>query len=123
MNAVAALTAAVLLTAGALAAGQLPVLPQRGDTWAAVLYVAVVGSVGVFSLQLLVLEHWSASRANYVFVLIPLLTVALSAWLDGEAVGVGLLGGGALVVAGVYLGVLRGTWQHAHPGSRARAER
>jgi drug/metabolite transporter (DMT)-like permease len=113
MNAVAALTAAVLLSGGALVAGQAPVLPQRGDTWAAVLYVAVVGSVGVFSLQLLVLEHWSASRANYVFVLIPLFTIALSAWLDDEPVGAGLLGGGTLVVAGVYLGVLRGTWHRA----------
>lgn len=113
MNAVAALTAAVLLLAGSLLAGQAPTMPQRGETWAAVLYVAVVGSVGVFSLQLLVLEHWSASRANYVFVLIPLLTIALSAWLDGEPVGVGLLGGGTLVVAGVYLGVLRGTWHRA----------
>jgi drug/metabolite transporter (DMT)-like permease len=77
-----------------------------------VLYLAVAGSVGVFTLQLVVLKHWSASRATYVFVLIPLLTIALSAWLDDETVGLGLLAGGTLIVAGVYLGVLRGTWHH-----------
>ncbi len=113
MNAVAALTAAGLLSAGALVAGQSPAVPQRADTWTAVLYVAVAGSVGVFTLQLLVIKHWPASRATYVFVLIPFLTIVLSAWLDDEAVGVGLIGGGTLVVVGVYLGVLRGSW-HRH---------
>lgn len=112
VNAVAALTAAGLLLVGALLAGQSPVLPQQPDTWIAVLYLALVGSVGVFTLQLLVLKHWPASRATYVFVLIPLLTIALSAWLDDETVGLGLLTGGTLIVAGVYLGVLRGTWHH-----------
>jgi drug/metabolite transporter (DMT)-like permease len=114
MNAVAALTAAGLLLGGALLAGQTPMLPQQADTWTAVLYLAVAGSVGVFTLQLVVLKHWSASRATYVFVLIPLLTIALSAWLDDETVGLGLLAGGTLIVAGVYLGVLRGTWHHKH---------
>lgn len=112
MNTVAALTAAGLLLAGALLTGQAPTLPQQEDTWAAVVYLALAGSVGVFTLQLLVLKHWTASRANYMFVLIPLLTVVLSAWLDNETVGIGLLAGGTLVVGGVYLGVLRGTWHH-----------
>lgn len=112
MNAVAALTAAALLLTAALLTGSPPALPQQADTWVAVVYLAVVGSVGVFTLQLLVLKHWPASRANYVFVLIPLLTIALSAWLDDEVVGVGILAGGTLIVTGVYLGVLRGTWHH-----------
>lgn len=119
MNTVAVLTAAALLLTASLLAGQTPVLPNRADTWTAVIYVAVVGSVGVFTLQLVVLRYWAASRANYVFVLIPLLTIALSAWLDDEPVGIGLLAGGTLVVAGVYLGVLRGTWHQ----TRRAAER
>jgi drug/metabolite transporter (DMT)-like permease len=111
MNAVAAVTAAVLLLAGAFAAGQRIALPRHTSTWWAVLFLAVIGSVVVFSLQLLVLKHWSASRANYVFVLIPLFTIALSSWLDHEPVGPGLLAGGTLVVGGVYVGALRGTWR------------
>lgn len=114
MNTIAALTAAVLLLSAALLAGQTPVLPRQSDTWAAVLYVAVLGSVVVFTLQLLVIKHWSASRATYVFVLIPLLTIGLSAWLDDEPIGLSLLAGGSLIVGGVYLGVLRGTWHHNH---------
>jgi drug/metabolite transporter (DMT)-like permease len=42
-----------------------------------------------------------------VFVLIPFVTVPLSAWLDQEPIGVGLVFGGMLVLAGVYIGALR----------------
>jgi drug/metabolite transporter (DMT)-like permease len=42
-------------------------------------------------------------------VLIPFVTVLLSAWLDQEPLGVGLLLGGLLVLAGVYVGALRPT--------------
>jgi drug/metabolite transporter (DMT)-like permease len=58
-------------------------------------------------LYLVVLRYWTASRAAYVFVLIPLVTVVLSVWLDDEPVGAGLLFGGLLVLAGVYVGALR----------------
>lgn len=57
--------------------------------------------------DLFVLGRWAASRAAYVFVVIPFVTVLLSAWLDDEPVGWGLLGGGLLVLAGVYVGALR----------------
>ena len=41
--------------------------------------------------------HW----ASYGFVIIPFVTIVLSAWLDNEPVGVGLVLGGLLVLAGV----------------------
>ena len=34
----------------------------------------------VFVLYLVVLRYWAASRAAYAFVLIPFVTVLLSAW-------------------------------------------
>jgi len=40
-------------------------------------------------------------------VLIPFVTVVLSAWLDNEPLGAALLLGGLLVLAGVYVGALR----------------
>jgi drug/metabolite transporter (DMT)-like permease len=66
----------------------------------------VIGSVG-FLLYLVVLRYWAASRASYGFVIMPFVTVPLSAWLDSEPVGVGLVLGGLLVLAGVYVGALR----------------
>ena len=111
MNAVGMTTGATLLVAGAVLAGDPIVLPESAATWAGIAYVVVVGSVVVFLLYLYVLRHWVASRTAYVFVLVPFVTVALSAWIDDEPVGAGLVFGGALVLAGVYVGALRpGAW-------------
>ncbi len=107
INAVGMTVGAAILIAGALTAGESLALPERGETWAAIAYLVVVGSGVVFVLFLFVIGRWGASRAAYTFVLIPVSTVALSAWLDAEPVGLQLVFGGILVVVGVYLGVLR----------------
>lgn len=101
-----AVTVPALLGA-ALLRGEDLVLPSLTETWVAVAYVAAIGSVVVFLLQVFVVQHWSASRTSYVMVLIPIVTVALSAWLDQEPITAGLLIGGALIVSGVYIGALR----------------
>jgi drug/metabolite transporter (DMT)-like permease len=73
----------------------------------------------VFVLYLVVLRYWAASRAAYAFVLIPFVTVLLSAWLDNEPLGAALLLGGLLVLAGVYVGALRPATPPAMPGEVA----
>ena len=55
----------------------------------------------------------------YTFVLIPLVTVLLSAWIDDEPIGAGLVLGGLLVLAGVYVGALRPA---AAPPPRTKVE-
>lgn len=107
MNAVGMAAGAALLLAGSALVGESPELPRDAETWTALGYLVVFGSVAVFGLYLFVLGRWAASRAAYVFVLIPFVTVALSAWLDDEPVGAGLVIGGLLVLAGVYIGALR----------------
>jgi drug/metabolite transporter (DMT)-like permease len=107
MNAVGMTTGAALLLPAALIADEPIVLPHRLETWAAMAYLVVIGSVVVFLLYLVVLRYWAASRASYGFVIIPFVTLVLSAWLDNEPVGVGLVLGGLLVIAGVYVGALR----------------
>src|SRR3954453_10986336 len=107
MNAVAMTAGAAVLIAGSVFTGESLVIPQRAATWVALGYLVVVGSVVVFVLFLFVLRHWVASRTAYVYVLVPFITVALSAWLDDEPVGAGLVLGGLLVLTGVYVGALR----------------
>jgi drug/metabolite transporter (DMT)-like permease len=102
----------VLLTAS-LVADEPILLPHRPETWAAMAYLVVIGSVVVFLLYLVVLRYWTASRASYGFVIIPFVTVVLSAWLDNEPVGVALVLGGLLVLAGVYVGALRPAGAHS----------
>ena len=107
MNAVAMGTGAGLLLAGSLLSRETLELPRESDTWLALAYLVPIGSVLVFVLYLVVLRYWEASRAAYEFVLIPVVTVALSTWLDDEPLGLGLLLGGPLVLIGVYVGALR----------------
>lgn len=108
MNAVGMATGALLLLGGAVVSGERLELPDRAATWFAIAYLVPIGSMVVFVLYLVVLRYWTASRAAYEFVLIPLVTVALSAWLDGEPITIELVVGGLFVLAGVYVGALRG---------------
>lgn len=106
MNAVGMTTASVLLLAGSAAAGDVWRLPHRPATWWALAYLVVVGSVLLFVLYLFVLHRWDASRAAYVFVIVPVITIVLSAWLDDEPLTSSLLLGTPLILAGVYVGAL-----------------
>jgi drug/metabolite transporter (DMT)-like permease len=106
-NAIGCVTAALVLVPLAAGSGEDLALPHERETWLALAFVVFVGSGLMFMLYIAVLRRWAASRAAYVFVLSPLLTVVLSAWLDDEPVGAALLVGGAIIFAGVYLGALR----------------
>jgi drug/metabolite transporter (DMT)-like permease len=111
------LTGALALLSASILLGEPKVLPRRIETWTALVYVFAVGSVVVFLLHVYVAQRWTASRAAYVMVVIPLVTISLSAWLDQEPVTGGLLLGGLLVLGGVYLGALR-----KKPGSHSLVE-
>jgi drug/metabolite transporter (DMT)-like permease len=107
LNAVAMSTGAAILILLSLLVDETIEVPERLETWLALAYLVAVGSVVVFVLYVVVIRLWSASRAAYSFVVIPLVTIVLSAWLDDEPLTAALALGGALVLAGVYLGALR----------------
>ncbi len=107
MNAVGIATGAAVLLVASLVADEPIVLPHRPEAWAAMAYLVVIGSVVLILLYLIVLRYWAASRAFYGFVIMPFITLVLSAWLDNEPVGLGLARGGLLVLAGVHVGALR----------------
>jgi len=108
-NAVALSTGAVLLAGLSLLAGEKWSLPASASTWAAFGYLVAIGSVAMFYLYLFVLAHWPASTTAYGFVLMPMVSVALSAWLTGEAVTASFGVGIAVVMAGIWLGAVRGS--------------
>lgn len=107
MNAVGMTTGAVLLSIASIVAGEAWVAPTATETWLALGFLVVVDSVLVSVLYLVVLRHWDASRAAYLFVVIPVVTMALSVWLDDEPLTVARAGGALLVLTGVYVGALR----------------
>lgn len=103
-NAVAMLTGGALLLVASVVAGEPQALPQQAETWAAVTYLVVLGSVVMFALFVFALQHWTASAVSYVTLLMPLVTVALAALLTDERFTLSFALGGAVILAGVYVG-------------------
>ena len=122
LNAIGMASGAVVLVVLSLMFGESIVLPERAETWLALGYLVAIGSGVVFVLYVFVVRLWSASRAAYGFVLTPIVTVLLSAWLDDEPITAGLVFGGILVLAGVYVGALRPAPASA-PASKMLEER
>lgn len=77
--------------------------PQDAATWMALAYLVIPGSLGVFGLYVFVLRNWDASVASFQLVLIPLVAVPVSAWIDDEAITPVFLVGAMLVLTGSYL--------------------
>ena len=105
-NAVGMLLGAGILAAVAIVTGEAFVIPAAPGTWAAMAYLIGPGSIGVFVLVLYVLARWTASATSYAFLLFPLVAIALGALLLHEPVQASFLAGGAIVLAGVYLGAV-----------------
>jgi drug/metabolite transporter (DMT)-like permease len=103
-NALGMLIGAGLLLGLSVATGEPLAVPSRTETWLALAYLVVFGSVVVFVLVLYVLERWSASATSYTFLLTPLVTIVLGAMVLGEQVRPTFVIGGVLVLAGVYVG-------------------
>ena len=107
VNALGMTAGATLLLLVSFVAGEDRSLPSAPSTWAAFAYLVLAGSVVVFYLYIFVLQRWTASATSYAFLLFPVATVIIAAWLLGEAVTIPFLVGGALVLYGVWLGAIR----------------
>ncbi|MDP8977103.1 MAG: EamA family transporter [Actinomycetota bacterium] len=111
-NAVGMTVGSVLLLGLSAGAGESWALPRQDEAVWAVSYLVTFGSVGLFVLVLLVVRRWTASATSYMFVLFPVATMALGAWLAGEPVTGQAATGAALVMLGVWFGALS-------PGARS----
>jgi drug/metabolite transporter (DMT)-like permease len=85
-------------------------------TWLAIGHLVLIGTVVVYALGLFVLTRWTASSASYLHILLPLVAVPLGAIFRDEAITPLFLIGAAVVLAGVYVGVVLSARR-----SRARA--
>ncbi|MGQ0848797.1 MAG: DMT family transporter [Actinomycetota bacterium] len=108
-NAVAMGIGGLLLLLVSLVAAETWAWPAKAETWTAVSYLAVIGSVGLFGLFLFVLRRWSASATSFSTALIPVVSFIAGALLASEAVTLTMVTGALIVLVGVYLGALAGT--------------
>jgi drug/metabolite transporter (DMT)-like permease len=118
-NAVGMLVGGLLLGMLSAVAGEPWVMPAQSDTWTAMLFLVIFGSVAVFWLYVFILGRWTASAVSIEFLLIPIATVVYSAILTGEAITPPLLAGGAVILGGVYVGAYAGPRQASSASSSA----
>jgi drug/metabolite transporter (DMT)-like permease len=109
MNGVAMAVGSTLLLVLSLITGESWEVPIRPATWTALVYVILLGSVGLFVLYLFILKRWTASRTSYAFVLFPVVASLLGLWLQGDPITPALAIGGIIVLGGVYIGALHGS--------------
>jgi drug/metabolite transporter (DMT)-like permease len=106
-NAIAVTIGAIFLMGVSFAAGEAWIIPSGSDTWFAFIYLIFIGSVVLFYLYLYVLARWTASATTYSFLLFPVATVIIAAWLAGEIVAPSFVLGGMLVIIGVWFGAIK----------------
>jgi drug/metabolite transporter (DMT)-like permease len=105
-NAVGMAVGAPILLAISAVAGEAWVLPRRAEVVWSVAYLVTLGSVGLFVLTILIVRRWTASATSYMFVLFPIVTMLLGAWLADEPLTATGVFGAAVVMAGVWFGAL-----------------
>jgi drug/metabolite transporter (DMT)-like permease len=103
-NGIAMAVGGVGLFVASLVTGEARSIPVQRETWIAIGYLVVLGSVVMFTLYLFTLERWTASAASYSTLLLPLVTVALASYLTHDQVSPSFLLGGVVVILGVYVG-------------------
>jgi drug/metabolite transporter (DMT)-like permease len=105
-NAIGMLLGGALLAVVAVVTGETLIIPSRPETWLAMAYLIGPGSVAVFVLVLYVLARWTASATSYAFLLFPLVAIVFGGILLNEPIQPSFLLGGAIVLAGVYVGAV-----------------
>jgi drug/metabolite transporter (DMT)-like permease len=103
-NAVGMLGGGILLLALSALIGDAWSMPAQSDTWAAMIFLVLGGSVAVFGLFAFLLGRWSASAVSYILLLQPLPTLVYSAILTQEPITPALFIGAAIMLLGVYIG-------------------
>ena len=108
-NAVGMTAGALLLWAGSSAHIGAVDRAHLARTWAALSWLVIAGSVGLFYLFVFVIGRWTASATAYSLTLMPVVAVTLAALLADEPITPEVVVGAALVVVAVYVGAIRRT--------------
>jgi drug/metabolite transporter (DMT)-like permease len=103
-NAVGMLAGSVGLLALSAIVGDSWLAPAQSDTWVAMIFLVLGGSIAVFGLYAFLLGRWTASAVSYILLLQPLPTLVFSALLTSEPITPALFVGGAIMLLGVYIG-------------------
>jgi drug/metabolite transporter (DMT)-like permease len=96
-------TIAIALVCVLATAPRGPLLPPDADAWLAVLYMALVAGAGAMLMQTWAQGHLPATRAAIIMTTEPVFAAAFAVALGGDVLTWRMLGGGALVLAAMYV--------------------
>ena len=101
LNASAMLIGALLLLTGAWLSGEGIRLPPDAASWAAVAYLAIVGSVVAFLVYFSLLKAWTATAVSFFGVFTPAIALLLGAAVLHERLTMWSVAGAVLILGGV----------------------
>lgn len=107
LNAGAMILGGIVLAGVSIATGDGYSIPTSRGPWLAIAYLALAGSVVTFLIYFWLMKTWSATSLSFVSVSTPVTALALGALVRGEALGLSVIAGTALIIAGVAIAVLR----------------
>jgi drug/metabolite transporter (DMT)-like permease len=109
LNAPAMLIGGVALVVAALATGEAVRLPHETSTWAAITYLAIVGSVVSFLVYFSLLKTWSVTSLSFIAVFTPAIALALGFVFLDERPTLWTAIGAMMILAGVALALTTNT--------------
>jgi drug/metabolite transporter (DMT)-like permease len=115
LNAPAMLIGGAVLLAAALVNGETVQMPREAGTWAAIGYLAVVGSVVSFLVYFSLLKTWSVTSLSFISVFTPTIALALGFVFLDERPTLWTALGAVLILAGVALALTTSTSQSQLP--------
>jgi drug/metabolite transporter (DMT)-like permease len=107
LNAPAMLVGGLVLIAAALMSGEALRLPHDGRTWAAITYLALVGSVVSFLVYFSLLKTWNVTSLSFISVFTPAIALGLGFVFLDERPTLWTAVGAVLILAGVGLALSR----------------
>lgn len=107
-NAVGCAAGAIMAAVASFALGEAHAFPGTARAAWPLIYLTVAGSLGAYVILSWLLAHWPVTRTSYITVIVPVIALALGSAVRHEPVAPGSLGGTALVLAGLLLGMRAG---------------
>jgi drug/metabolite transporter (DMT)-like permease len=104
-NAVGAGVGLLACFALSTALGEPHALPRGAGGIGSVLYLALASSVVAFVLMAWLIHHWPVTRISFVSVVAPVVAMMLGAAVRHERLTPPMLGGSALVLLGLLIGI------------------
>lgn len=117
-NGVGMAVGGAMLFVVSVVAGEPWVVPTQLPVQFSLVYLILVGSIGLFLLFLFILARWTASATVYVLLLAPLSAIALDLIVLGETASPLVVVGGFVAISGVYIGAI-GLPRRAPPATAA----